>query len=187
MREGVFNALVELVGDEEKAKEFAALVDDTNRAIDDEDLITREGDADDVTEPVKGDVAEPDADQVVEEIVMDDQALDVITSRFNDAIAAAVAPLMERLGVVEASVEEIGRSIETVGGNTDTALSEMRDRLDVLETDEQEKLNELKADLPRRQPRRVTYRPRQVKPGAQTMDGVAEATLSNLPSYPTRA
>ncbi len=176
MREKVMDALIELVGDEDKAKEFAALVDDTNRTIDDDDLITRDADG------VQQESDPEPAPEPEREIVMDDQTLDAITAKFDSAIVSALMPILERMGVVEATVEAVARNLEEASSETGSALEAIRERIAPLETEDSVKQEEWKNDLPRTR-MRVTYRPRETRSGKTSMAEAADATLANLPAY----
>lgn len=182
MRQIVKDAVLKLVGgDQEKADEFIALVDDTNRAIDDDDLITRDVDDsdDDTQEPGTEPVGDPE-----HEVIMDDETLGVITARFNDTISSAIAPILERIGVIEEMVESVARDLKEVSTSTNSALDAVRDRIAPLEVEEDEKQKQYVADLPRKRSTKVTYRPREMQSGKTDMTSAAEATLSNLPAYP---
>jgi len=190
MREKVFNALVELVGDEDKAKEFAELVDGTNRSIEEENLITREGDeAETEDRSGESDVQEQEQEQ---EIEMDEETMEAISNRFNGLIESALEPLVERVAALEESVKAVAGSVEAMSSETSAAFESTNERLGALERDDDEKRDEWQRDLPRRPVTKVSYRPRQVKSGQDrdqakpSMADAAEATLSNLPSYRRR-
>ena len=153
MRADVLQALVELLdGDEERADEFAALVDGTNRAITEAGLVSREAEAEGGPEPAPEPTEAPaqEAPAIEREVELDEAALALIAEQF----AELLAPLTEKLEELESAMGDALRaaelSRETVG-----------ERLKALEIDEGEKKRQWLADVPRRETLKVTHRPRE--------------------------
>ena len=158
MRQNVLEALIELLdGDEERAQEFAALVDGTNREIGEAGLLTREAEpeaepqaepeAEPAPEPTETPEAEPELER---EVVLDEAALDLIGAHF----AELLAPLTEKLEGLEAALGALAQ-----GG--ERAREALDGRLEALEADEAEKKRQWMADMPRRETLTVTHRPRE--------------------------
>ena len=110
MRADVFKALLELVeDDEEKAKGFAALVDNTNREIEDNDMVSREaGEGEPQEPPAKTPAPDPQGPAEIErEVVLDEAAVALITAQF----ATMLAPFTEKIEGLEAQLSAL-----TAGG-----------------------------------------------------------------------
>lgn len=182
MREDVYAALVSLLdGDEDQAKGFAALVDGTNRQVQEEGLIAREaGEAESKPEPP---AEQPLEEKPVErEFELDEAALDAIAGRFDELLA----PLVARLDTLEATTSEVGEA-HVAALDEAARLLELDKRLEALEQDDEQRQTQWLADLPRSSRTRVTYRPRTAAPdereaaGPQSMADIAAATLMNAP------
>lgn len=172
--------------------EFVQVADQTNRSIDEEELITREGEPEPESEPEPEDEApveepktqereteEPAGDLDVE---LDEEAVSAIVDRVAEAqfftdqagridgIQATITDLVERLAKAEERAGEVER------------------RLVELEKDDEEKQRQWLEDQPRRRTLHVTHRPREAaKQERKGDDGSladeAEATLAGMPRY----
>jgi len=172
--------------------EFVQVADQTNRSIDDEELITREGEqpeaetepevegepeADSEPEPQERETEEPEGDL---EIELDEDAVSAIVDRvaeaqfFTDQITrmdemqATITDLVERLDKATKRAEEVER------------------RLAELEKDDEDKQREWLEDQPRRRTLRVTHRPReasQARQGDKSLADDAAGTLASMPRY----
>ncbi len=191
MKEEVYTALVSLLdGDEEQAKGFAALVDGTNRQVQDEGLVTR---AAGETEPKPDPPVEqpPEEDVTEREFVLDEAALDAIAGRFKELLA----PLTAKIDTLEAAMGEEDANQSAALDEAARGLLELDKRLESLERTDEQKQAQWLADLPRSTRTRVTYRPRTATrtrggtatqeereaEGPQSMADIAAATLANAP------
>ena len=159
MRQDVMDALLELLdGDEERAAEFAKLVDGTNREITDAGLVSREaGEGEQQEPPAETPDPAPEPPEIEREVVLDEAAVALITAQF----AAMLAPFTEKLEALE----------KAIGGAADIqvqAVDEARQarealdtRLKAMERDEDDKQRQWLADMPRRETLTVTHRPRE--------------------------
>lgn len=186
MRKEVQDALKELFGDEAAAQRFIETVDQTNREIAEQNLVTREGEpptaeaAPVAAAPVAAALTETPAAQeppaeareaapaVTEPaapppLVLDDSAVAAIVAQLKAALpdqapmAAALEDLGKRIGVIEAAHRE--------------ATAQADSRLKALEQADDAKRREWQADRPARQAQVVTYRPREAaaqSPAAST-------------------
>ena len=185
MRPDVMSALVDLLGgDEERAGEFAKLVDGTNREIADGGLVSREADNEEPQEPP---AKTPDpvgpAPEIEREVVLDQAAVDLITAQF----AAMLAPFQEK---IEALEKAIGGTVATQVQAVDEArhAREMLDtRLKAMERDDEDKQRQWLADMPRRETLNVTHRPREANAArgdeVQTPDPSAVLDAAGVPQY----
>lgn len=189
MRQEVMDALLELCdGDEEQAKGFAALVDGTNRAVEEGGLIARAAETGE---------AEPDTDtppeetppegepagelEVGREIELDDAAMDAIAAKF----AGLLAPLTEKIEGLGTALGEMRKGGEAETKEARAARAKMIGRLDALERDDEERQREWLADLPRADKLRVTYRPREANApggdgGEPTLAEIAAASMAAI-------
>ncbi|HUX77538.1 MAG TPA: hypothetical protein VMY40_12980 [Anaerolineae bacterium] len=176
MRQDVMDALLELLdGDEERAAEFAKLVDGTNREITDAGLVSREADPGEGgvgVQPATETPAEPqEPPEIAREVNLDEAAVALIAAQF----AAMLAPFQEKLEALE----------KAIGGTVDTqvqAVDEARQarealdtRLKAMERDDEDKQRQWLADMPRRETLTVTHRPRE----ANRPDGDDEPAQPN--------
>lgn len=190
--------------EQEVIDEFVEMADQTNRGIDDEDLITREGEADQETdtdtpaeeldqEPVD-DPQEPDEEpQEPEgdlEVELDEEAVDAIVDRV--AESSIFTEITERLDSLQALVTELVEGQEAGEKARAARDSEVDGRLADLERDDEEKQREWLEDQPRRRTIRVSHRPRQANNRDKggngnepqgTLADEAEATLDRMPKY----
>lgn len=178
MNTAIVEALTKLAGgDDERLKEFIDRVDETNRAIQERNLITRdgetapaavaaeaapvaldpEGEVTEDEEEAKPVVAEPGQPVTVE---MDEEAVKAITAHILAApafqqIQTSIASMEEAFGNLAAQMVEFRSWYDKSTTATD-------ERLSALERDEGDKRATWLADRPRREARQinVTYRPR---------------------------
>lgn len=192
MRKEELDALKTLFGDEARALEFAEEVDEKNRTIAEQGLITRgEGAA----EPEEPETTEPDAEPEPEtdaepaaprDYELPEEVLDAVAER----VRAALDPLMAQVRAdLEARCSELAARIDGLPQPPDLApvqetLNEVGRRLEALERDEDEKRREWQADLPAKPAVRVTWRPRENADGQRgpSKADIAAATLANMPA-----
>lgn len=162
MRADVKAALIELLdGDEERADEFAALVDGTNREIAEAGLVSREAEAEGDPEPaLDPEPTEAPRVEVEREVELDEAALALIAKQF----AELLAPLTEKLEAMEAALGVLGKE-----GERSRELFDKR--FVALEKDEGEKKRQWLADMPRRETLKVTHRPREANKPGEDDDG----------------
>lgn len=195
MKEEVEALLRKVLGD--KADDWIGRVDDINRAADEEGMIAREeGDAEPDAPPAEGDAEPAKGDEVERTVELDEEAVGAILRAMteSDEFAGVIKPLFEVVERLGDQVEALTKKLDEVGAASTEGLVQARERLDVLERDEEEKQREWLADLPQNRTTRVTYRPREANdPGKgnggqrqPTYADVAESTLSNMPSYDSR-
>lgn len=158
MRQDVMDALVELLdGDEERAKEFAALVDGTNREIADGGLVSREA------EPPETPVETPDpagpqeTPELEREIVLDESALTLITAQF----AEMLAPFTEQIEALKTALAGLADSQAGALDEARKAREVLDTRIQAVERDDEQKHRDWLADMPRRETLTVTHRPRE--------------------------
>ncbi|MCA9890557.1 MAG: hypothetical protein KC546_19390, partial [Anaerolineae bacterium] len=135
--------------------------------------------ADDVEPEETG--AEDDA--VERTIEIDDETMTAIARQVVDMLGE------KQLATVNGALEKLTGTVEKLAGSVQTLTKQQRtigERLEALETDEDEKRREWVSDLPNRQKPaiKVTHRPRverQVEEAEQDYAAIAEATLAALP------
>jgi len=159
MRQDVFDALLEMVGDEERAKEFAALVDGTNREIADGGLVSREAANEEPQEPpAETPAPEPQEPPELErEVVLDQAAVDLITAQF----AEMLAPFTEKIEGLEAQLSALTDGQSAAADEARQAREALDARIKAVERTEDEKQRQWLADMPRRETLTVTHRPRE--------------------------
>jgi len=201
MRADVLDALERLRDqhglDQAVIDQFVSLADQTNRSIEDEDLVMREGEAETLEDeqepedeaPVEEQEPEPETQERETEepagdldVELDDEAVSAIVDRVAEAqfftdqagridgIQATITDLVERLAQAEERAGEVER------------------RLAELEKDDEEKQRQWLEDQPRRRTLRVTHRPREAtnkteRKGEASLADEAEATLAGMPRY----
>ena len=185
MRPDVMSALVDLLGgDEERAGEFAKLVDGTNREIADGGLVSREADNEEPQEPP---AKTPDpvgpAPEIEREVVLDQAAVDLITAQF----AAMLAPFQEKIEALEKAIGGAADTQIQAADEARHAREALDTRLKAMERTDEEKQRQWQADLPRRETLSVTHRPREAnKPAGdevQTPDPSAVLDAAGVPQY----
>ena len=159
MRPEVMSALVELLeGDEERAKGFAALVDGTNREIQEDDLVSREAATEEPQEPP---AKTPDpgtpAPEIEREVVLDQAAVDLITAQF----AEMLAPFTEKIEGLEAQLSALTDGQSAAADEARQAREALDTRIKAVERDDEDKQRQWLADMPRRETLNVTHRPRE--------------------------
>lgn len=207
MRQEIKEALMGLkehgLADEE-IESLIAQVDSTNRAIQDDGLINREdepevGEAEEAPE-VGGQEPEPEAEDEAEEeaepgptmLELDDQAVQAIAGQVVEM--TGLDTFGAQLEELKTLVQGIDRRLSKVATEAQERARETGERLEALEADEAEKKRRWQADLPRRQPVQVSYRPRvdrapenqagdDGKPQRGQLAEVAESTLASMPRY----
>lgn len=186
MLEGrAYNAFVKLFGgDEDSAKQWLEdNADATNRAIEQENIITREAETEPETDPEP--TPEPETELAEREIELDDDAVSALV----DAVTSSevFTNLIGQLGQLEESLGQLTSQIDQAIGVTDEQIGTIRSRLETLEREEEELHREWVNDLPRNRVTRVTYRPREVNrpenPGSESLEDVAQSTLAGMPNY----
>lgn len=148
MKNIVKQALEKLGISQERIDELEQHNESVNRGAESGEFIAR---AAGETEPEEQPAEEtPEEEPEVEavEYEIDEQAIDAVASRFADtmqAIGEAVAAVLERVESVERDVHG--------------AIDALAARIDPLERDDNERVREIREDMPRSGVRRVTYRP----------------------------
>jgi len=186
MQKNVRDALVKLFGDEAKADEFIAGVDETNRSIEDKGLITRQepeatpgtpdpdGAPEVAVEQHATSEAEKEAKAKAEAAAQSEAELTAKIIK-----AAGIEALGERLTKIEEAIAKLtGNDAERNAERTniDTRLAAM----EIIMTRWQ---HERQADMPARPSLSATYRPREqtpATPGAFSTNDAAAATLAAL-------
>ena len=180
--------------------EFVNLADQTNRSIEDEDLITRddgeqETDTDESAEELDQDTEpeqepqEPEDEETDLEVELDEEAVDAIVDRV--AESSQFTEIVERLDSLQALVAELVEGQEAGEKGRAEHDEQVDGRLAALERDDEEKQREWLEDQPRRtRTVRVSHRPRQANrkdKGGNDAGGSladeAEATLDGMPKY----
>jgi len=189
---------------DEDIEALIAQVDGTNRAIQDEGLVNRE----DMDVEAESESPETDAPQLEEREVdadVEDEPEDEpapVLELDEVAVSAIAAQVVEQTGLdtfaaqmesLKTLVEGIDRRLSKVAVESEKSAKEAAGRLEALEADEDEKKRRWQADLPRRQPVQVSYRPREAnapenrgddeKPKRGQLADVAESTLASMPRY----
>jgi len=190
MNDKIKGALMRLAGEEnaEAVEALAEKVDNTNRSIVDNDLITRSTEDEvevevEVEEDEEEDEAEATAEPVVE---ITDEVIEAIAQSF--VKSEVFTGLNDKIGRLADSVAEVQESIANLDKETGKHILQSKKRLDKLERDDDEKKREWQNDLPKQKRVAVTYRPRTVRNSAESedeeipMSAVAEGTLANMPS-----
>ena len=190
MRQEVKDALLKLTDDEEATEMFAGLVDNTNLRIDEERLITREGEepepealeVEEVEEEIEG---EPEVvEQTLPEIgefELDDEAVERIAD-----VAAHSEHIIELFKERDATINKLLDTIDNLQAEIDK-LATIPKRVEALELDEDEKRKLWLEDQPRKKEKVVvSYRPRTVhadEADESDMESKAKQTLEKLPAY----
>lgn len=200
MNQVVVDALKELFGDdEETVKQFVEKVDGVNRTIKDEKLITRtageaeEEEADSEAEAADETEEEDKVEQTLEVplLELDDEALQVVTQQILESeawkpVAQAIEAMQAKIVELETAADNDRKEITRLSGVNKKLVS----RLQALEKDDAEKLEERLSDLPKnkRPSMRIGHRPSMAysEGDGEFADDFAEKareTLSALPSY----
>lgn len=192
MDQKVKDKLFELLGDD--AEQWVSLADEVNRKIGEEGYVarTQEGGepASQEPTPTQDDPPqEPRPPAVDQTLEMDEEALGVIVRGVadSDAFKGQFATLETSLTTLNGTLETLTKQLESNAAASTEALVKVRERLDALEKDEEQKQREWLEDVPQRQMLRVTYRPsRDNAPDGPrqptgTLADVAESTLANMP------
>jgi hypothetical protein len=185
MLEGrAYNAFVKLFdGNEDAAKEWLEEnAEATNRAIEQEDIITREGEPEVETEPTPE--PEVETEPMEREVELDEEAVSALV----DAVTSSevFAGLTTQLAQLQESLSALTSQVEQAIGETDEQFGTVRSRLEILEREDDEQRREWVEDLPRNRVTRVTYRPsRANRPETvdESLEDVAQTTLSGMPNY----
>lgn len=179
MRQDVLQALVDLFdGDEDKANEFAALVDGTNREISEAEMVRREGETE-TPDPEP----QPDPEPVEREVVLDDAAMDLIAQHF----AGLLAPFTEKLEGLEQKMTELASVQADAVDEARQAREALGVRLKVVEAIDAEKQRKWLVDMPRRETLTIT-RPREAnvsdgEPDEDQEDKVSTLLDEKIPKY----
>jgi hypothetical protein len=196
---------------EDEIEALIAQVDGTNRTVEEDRLINREDEAEQEPEVEREEVesevgemleadAEPEAAEEDEEpeaevaqaapaFELDDEAVSAIAAKVVEA--TGLDTFGTQLDELAALVEGIDRRLNDVTTEAQEAAQTTGERLEALEADEDEKKERWQADLPRRQPVQVSYRPKvdrapetlEKKPRRSELADVAESTLASMPRY----
>lgn len=182
MRQDVMDALVELLdGDEERAKEFAALVDGTNREIIDGGLVSREAEPPET--PAETPDPAPEPPELEREVNLDESAAALIAAQF----AEMLAPFQEKLEALEKALAGLADSQAGALDEARTAREALDTRIQAVERDDEEKHRQWLADLPRRETLTVTHRPREANRPAddepEKPDPSAVLDAAGVPRY----
>ncbi len=157
MRTEVEEALIRLFGDEQKAREYIALVDDTNRSIDEAGMITRDAGVADSKEPSE-----------------DTTEYEALKTRI-DELCESLPKLLERTEGIEKAHDEATKSMEEGLTKVIDLVGNISARIDALESQLEDRMRELSVDMP------AKYRPRLDHATEQkNMGSVAEATLAAI-------
>jgi len=177
-------ALVTLFGDEAKADEFISKVDETNRAIADGGLLTRET----TTEQTEATTTEQVTETPPETAIIPDKPIDMPAT--SDTVLTRLGTLenlanealslhRERMDAFEAGLTGMKQAYEN-------RLAELKQAVDALKLTDEEKQRTWLADRPPSATQPVTYRPREdrrsnpegTKP---SFADIAAGTLARMP------
>jgi hypothetical protein len=179
-----FEAFAQLMGDEEKARKWLEEhADETNRAIENQGLLTRQ--AETVEEPDAQPTEPAQAEPITEtEIVLGEQEIRELAGMVREQIG-----LDDMMSGFEAIAGQVQR-VETYQHELLDMIAKMQGQIDLLQRSDDEKRAQWEEDLPPARQLRLTYRPTQpnATPPAQADDEPQEergnAALSALPAYP---
>lgn len=206
MRPNVKEKLLELTdGDETLVEEFEAKVDSTNREIDERELITREGKEDPPVEPKvepgdedededddteTGESQDPPVEPKVDQaallpfdVEIDDEAVERIAD-----VAVKSEHITSALKVRDDKIDALQATLDAMSEKLDS-LTDLPDRVEALELDEDEKRETWLEDQPnKKETTKVTYRPREEKKNGNgkdepSMQDLANETLESLPQH----
>lgn len=172
-----------LEGDENLFSKVMGTVDDVNRTVEEEGLVSRSDESNlDPEGQVVDENAEENTSEEVNEIEIDDNLVEMIVDRVVEKMGDNSSETLEK---VQSTLEEISAKLE---GSVERQTG-IEERLSSLEVSEEDKKKEWTGDLSDKITRsRVTYRPsvnREVNEDEgeenKTMQAKADATLSNLP------
>ena len=159
---------------------LAAKVDEVNAEIEDKDLIRRTAEtaATETTEPVVEVPVEEPADEVPQELLMTDEAMQVLADQ---VIAGVTANFTAQLATLNDGFDTKVKALEII-------IQDLQARMKNLEAPIEEAVAQAVEDLPRNQKIFVGFRPRQIEtPAAQpeeepTSEEIAQETLATLKS-----
>jgi hypothetical protein len=184
----VKDALVTLFGDEAKANEFILTVDETNRAIADGGLLTRETTTEQ-TETITTEQATetPPETATTPGEQVEPSPLDVVLNSMGEKVASLERTMTEALASVGESVIQAQRAMNDRLSAIETSVAEQQQAVDALKLTDAEKQRTWLADRPANsatQP--VTYRPRTDRRSEQegakpSLADIAAGTLSKMP------
>jgi hypothetical protein len=171
MRQEDLDAFALLFGDEEQARSWLEKhVGDVERAIEDAGMMTRTADNGTEPDPIAPDEGELELE--VDEELMGElarQAAESMQTRF-DELEQGIANLVATVDKLSTQVRENHELFER--------------RFEKLEKDNDEIVEQVRSDMPRKSALKVTYRPRQTTgpedDGPVTSDEIAEGVLSRL-------
>ena len=205
------DALKKLAGDDEElAEEFIGRVDGVNRAVEEEDLVHRETEAEataettgeeaaeeveteeettDEVEETEEEISEESEPVEDEELVLDESAIVAIVqavaeseifTTFMSTVNDSIATLRESVTLLETSLNE-ARAAHI------SETKKLKAQIADLEKTEEQKKAEFIADMPAASPRKVTFRPKVGRSGngdetgeEESMQEIAESTLSKF-------
>ena len=192
--------------EQEAIDELVNLADQTNRGIEDEGLITRDGEAEQEQEQPQAGEQEPEAEELEQEpqerdmepesdeepgdevIELDEEAVDAIVDRV--AESEQFTAITQRLDELQALVTELVQGQEAAEKARAEREEAVNSRLADLERSDEDKQREWLEDQPRRRTVRVTHRPRQAnsrdnggKEPRSSLANEAEATLDGMLKY----
>lgn len=186
MNASIKKALVDLFGDEEKAQEFIAGVDETNRSIEEQGLITRQDESAATPDPDGAPAAEP---VEVEQHATTDAEKEAKASADAKAQSEAdlLAKFMDKAGIagLEERLAKLEEAITKLAGKDEERMQERTNidtRLAAVEIVLGRWQREREADMPARPTLAATYRPRveNTSAGPFTTDAAAAKTLGAL-------
>ncbi len=185
-----FGAFVSLMGDEDAAKAWLKRnADGINQLIDDEEIVTRAVDEDEVESEPEPEVeqeevvveeverVEDQPEPEVEVVEIGEEVVEAVVQRVTDS--EAINALFHRL---EERLEAVDHAIANLGVLAEKERSKLAVRLETLERDDDDKFVEMLDDMPRKQRVTVGYRPSKNANDdvPQSMEHRAESAMSAL-------
>jgi len=180
MKSKVKEALLRLTdGDEEFVEEFESGLDSRNREIEEEGLIVREGEEEEVVDPEieEPEIEEPEDDEPEEEAPEDEEEEDEgeeeeeglevdgeqIELEIDDEVIGRVAETVvqsdrfreiaesmdETMAAITDSLQDLRKTVERMDAAFKKATGEMRERIEAVEMEDEAKQKEWLEDLPR--------------------------------------
>ena len=180
-------ALVTLFGDEAKADEFISKVDETNRAIADGGLLTRETTTEQTEATTTEQVTEtPPETAMIPGEQEEPSPLDVALNSMGEKVASLERTMTDALASIGDSVIQAQRAINDRLSAVEGKLAEEQQAVDALKLTDEEKQRTWLADRPPSAAQPVTYRPREdrrsnpegTKP---SFADIAAGTLARMP------
>jgi Mg2+ and Co2+ transporter CorA len=136
-------------GDEELAAQIAAQADATNRSIEEQGMITRDTEAPDDEDAEEAD-SEDDLDVEWDDELVDEVAEAVVEHTAFRALQAHIAELETSLTKALTLIGAQDKAIKALERTAKSKLDEAFDRITEVEREDEERLDELVQDKPRR-------------------------------------